>query len=801
MSAELRHCSRAIAACLIALAMTPGCKDRKSANQEAEPREIPAPKSTDSQPGRPSQPSQPGQPGLQLGDVLMRSLRVWPKDENDKRDTLATARQFKVDDIVWIYENTPEFNEKVRAAGIGIGSTMAANAREMWQPSMSRAEALEFVDRFTIRNLRGEQTLLQHFRKFGDHMVTKFAPCQADPEWLEFYVDYLAMHYNRGISTIHRDDPVTSFAALRAGGPFNDDIIRFFREYLVENFTPDELVDLGVEDAATFDVKEHFIKLGAPSDDTLWQWRGSPLMPVFMAAMMEVDRRFFLKAREKVEARTGIRIPWSLNGVGPIQPHEEAFDFRIGEFQSHFNQPQTILLLTEFMRRAGKIQAFVSIVDRNWETNKNFVPDLRRHIPSAYASGAIPLVPWCMYMHDAPRYYGTPEEYGDLFHFVSAHRQYFDEHELLSVSGIDSRARLYSWMPNREMVFDEGDPAARVWVNEPNIIGYVRRKPDAEHAVIHLVDWNETPGPFEITFDPLALVDAPTVEVRVLQPKAEPMVIEAYQGGTLELPALDPWALLVVTPAATPSAELPAPRLTAPLRAVVPAGTVAHFADPGEGREIVARYLADGGEVSPQFETLGNDASLRIPAAGVLEAKTRQAGSGRESAVMRVRFETFADFRAEPQEWAGGSGIDLSDRFRASSGEMRVNGSFLADELKLMGKKVERGFSSRGDALLTTPVEPGWEIFTVRVGLDDAEDRRPCARVQVMFDGQLAYETPIINPTKLQLDDEERREFSIRLRIPAGTKNISLRALNGGFFKDQNHFIWAEPTVYTSQGS
>jgi hypothetical protein len=737
---------------------------------------------------------------VRLGDVMMRSLRVWPQRTNTN-DTLAAAEAFKVDRIVWIYENTQEFNEQVRAMGIGIGTTMAQNAREHWINDLSRSEQEAFVDRFTVVNLDGEQVIRAHRTRFGrDHLITHFEPDQSNPEWLELYTDYVVSLYEQGIDTLHRDDPRITVGSILSGGSFTDSAVAFVRNYLIENFTSQELRELGVENPDTFNIRDHFKALGAPTDGSLWTWRGSPLMAPFHDALMEADRQFYLQLKPEVEARAGYSVPWSLNGMGPMNPHEEAFDFRIGEFQSHFNQPQTILLLNEFMRRAGKKQAFISIVDRNWETNETFVSDLRRHIPSAYASGAIPLVPWCMYMHAAPRYYGTVEEYGDLYHFVSANRHYFDEHELLSVSGIDTRARLYSWMPNREMVYDEGNPAVRVWVNEPNVIGYVRRKPGAGHAVIHLVDWNETPAPFEVTFDPLALVDAPAADVRVLQPKAEPIVIKGYQGRTLELPALDPWALLVVTPAATPSADLPEPRLTAPLRGVVPAGTVAKFTDPGEGRLIMARYLADGGEGNPQFVSLGNHASLNIPAAGVLEAMTRHVGSGQESAVVRVRFETFEDYSAEPHEWAGRSGIDLSDRFRVTAGEILVNGSFLAEEMQLMGNKVERGFSSLGNVLLMTPVEPEWEIFTVRVGIDDAEDRRPCARFQVMIDGELAYETPIINPTKQQIADELRVEYSIAVRIPQGAERLQLRAINGGFFENQNHLIWAEPTVYMREG-
>ena len=83
----------------------------------------------------------------------MRSLVAWPKDDNDSRDTLASAQVFGVDKIVWIYENTTEFNAKVHETGIEIGTSMADNAREAWLPKLSRTEAEVFVEKFTMRNI------------------------------------------------------------------------------------------------------------------------------------------------------------------------------------------------------------------------------------------------------------------------------------------------------------------------------------------------------------------------------------------------------------------------------------------------------------------------------------------------------------------------------------------------------------------------------------------------------------------------------------------------------------------------
>ena len=67
---------------------------------------------------------------IALGDVLMRSLRPWPKNDADTKNTINTAQAFHVDHIVWIYENDADFNKQVQNAGMEIGTTMAANACE-----------------------------------------------------------------------------------------------------------------------------------------------------------------------------------------------------------------------------------------------------------------------------------------------------------------------------------------------------------------------------------------------------------------------------------------------------------------------------------------------------------------------------------------------------------------------------------------------------------------------------------------------------------------------------------------------
>lgn len=175
---------------------------------------------------------------LKRGDVLMRSLRPWPRNEEDSRDTLATAEAFGVDRIIWIYENGDDFNGKAHELGFDIGTTMSANARESWIDTLSANEKRAHVDRFTIRNLEGAQVLPEHFKKFGGNpLVTHFVPDQINPEWQEYYINYLVGLYRNGVDSIHRDDPGSLSWAPRSGGSFTDAAVEYFRKYLQKHFT------------------------------------------------------------------------------------------------------------------------------------------------------------------------------------------------------------------------------------------------------------------------------------------------------------------------------------------------------------------------------------------------------------------------------------------------------------------------------------------------------------------------------------------------------------------------------------
>jgi hypothetical protein len=182
----------------------------------------------------------------------------------------------------------------------------------------------------------------------------------------------------------------------------------------------------------------------------------------------------------------------------------------------------------------------------------------RQTIAMAYACGGQCMVPWDVYMpRDAPRYFGTPEQYADLFGFIRANAPYLDGYEYAGALGPGISCDLYG--EDGPVQLSAGSPVCAV----------ARAIPGAAKAavVVHLVDFSDDPQPFGLTLNPSAFFGEKPLKLTLLAPApydksrhAEAEATRSYgalskatplEGGYatgVSLPALRPWGLLVVEP-------------------------------------------------------------------------------------------------------------------------------------------------------------------------------------------------------------------------------------------------------------
>lgn len=171
------------------------------------------------------------------------------------------------------------------------------------------------------------------------------------------------------------------------------------------------------------------------------------------------------------------------------------------------------------------------------------------------------MVPWDTYMpRDAPRYFGTPEQYADLYGFVRAGAAYLDGYEDAAVVGKTIKDDRHGPTPPVALRGGSGD----VWA-------FVRAQPGQPDApvAVHLIDWGE-PKPFAVALRNAAFSGPGQLTARLLVPAkydrathdqadktgdysslARAIDVKSHAEEavtTVEIPRLAPWGILVISP-------------------------------------------------------------------------------------------------------------------------------------------------------------------------------------------------------------------------------------------------------------
>lgn len=500
-------------------------------------------------------------------DVMMRSLRVHPANEKDPHDTLKATRAFHVTRLDWIPYLSLEFVREAGSGGIPVSASLSASI-----PRMTDGAA----DRMSLRDLNGEPVCMKHKRDWSWNKEG----CVNNPEYQKWYETAVFNFLDMGCAGLQRDEPGANINVTRYGGCFCAHCMAGFRQFLAVNTMPEQRRQLGGEPVTEFDYGAYLRKIGAPTGDAFEKWDGGELKRLFIEFQRESTVAFHRRMRQAANDHAGHVVPWSCNnGARYWDPERMVFDYFIGELSLSKAKPQ---YLHEIFRKAEelqKVQVITMPLTGKPIGNDDIRPITRKTIATAYALGGLCMVPWDTYMpKDQPRYFGKPGEYADLFAFVRANDRFLDRYGTAGA-------------------FGPGIPEDRYGQSSPLILEGENRKlyaflraipgSSGDAVVIHLVDWNEKASqpavlklrtaaffgnqPLDIQlrtpkpFDAAAHTDAeekarslrkPTDRLGPLQSAAyEPLVQHLHLDTTpsgeftrIELPPLDPWGILVVTP-------------------------------------------------------------------------------------------------------------------------------------------------------------------------------------------------------------------------------------------------------------
>ena len=363
--------------------------------------------------------------------------------------------------------------------------------------------------------------------------------CINSPEYRSVYLQYVKMYLDAGVDSLQMDDPGENDTATHWGG--------CYCPYC----------------------KAKAARLGKSPPDI----------------QRQSTQEFYHWIRAEMDAYAGRHVPFSCNShPGNRYFYDAVFDFGIEELDR--TTPYGFYCATRAAQRRGKAMMYTLRCES--------VPETRRTIALSYACGSHIIVPWDVYMPapKAPRYFGKPEDYADLYGLVRHCAAYLDGYEdaafvtpelvddrngqvPLGIVGGSADLRRHALpmftpsgqkAPHIRRICDQlGSLAASASISL--FVRAVPGNPDAP-VVIHCLDWADAPQPFHLCLDPARLFGQRPLTIDLLVPapydrKAHrlaeqtkdfaPLVLRkrlaAGRVTQCDVPAVSPWGLLVIAPA------------------------------------------------------------------------------------------------------------------------------------------------------------------------------------------------------------------------------------------------------------
>jgi hypothetical protein len=364
--------------------------------------------------------------GLKASDVCLsyrffRRVSGFPLRSNPETTAGSNPETTAVEDVMrmwrpsriqWSYVSTPETIKTVEKAGLVFEGTLNTIA---WDGPDQDAELFD-----GSREVAPWMTAFHSGKGVGWACVNK-APT------LPRRIEQLRKYRELGVNTIQHDDWTFNLHGFSWGGCFCKDCRREFAEYLAKNAAPEDMRAAGVETWEGFDYLDYLkTKLGRTSTKDYLDRRASdPLSKHFRMFQLLSTRDYF----EKLVSGRDIHL--SVNGNTTPASLANNFlldlvDYLEGETPLGTTDDLWNLVYALKMADAVNLPQVISPAPRG----KPVVEGIRKAIALSYALGHRMLVPWDVYVgSEKDRWFGTVEEYGDLYDFVRANAGLLDDYE------------------------------------------------------------------------------------------------------------------------------------------------------------------------------------------------------------------------------------------------------------------------------------------------------------------------------------------------------------------------------------
>ena len=352
------------------------------------------------------------------GDVLLSS-------RSKRKNSMAALEAFRPDRLMWCYSADPAFIKACRNAGIRTFQAAINSIAGVAEPA---GQALD---------LDGKPVVAPWMVTFNRKKPWYWG-CNNRARFLEYSVERAAKAIEAGANWIQFDDwSMIVSAHSWSGAGFCDDCMDAFREYLLDTVSAAKRRELGLEPIGKFDYRGYLRRQGIVDAATYREKRRElPTTPLFEDFQRRSVRRFFRELRQRLNRAAGRTVPFSINSTLFFPDQRTNYLVDLVDFLQGETWHMGLADLAVPAKTAEALGTWQVFVPKPRELRT-----ARRAIAASYALGQLMLVPWDMYMgSDAtgvrPRYYGSPEQYADLFRFAHTGRALLDGFETCAVAAL-----------------------------------------------------------------------------------------------------------------------------------------------------------------------------------------------------------------------------------------------------------------------------------------------------------------------------------------------------------------------------
>ncbi len=460
-------------------------------------------------------------------DVVMRHLTFRPMNEKDNYNTIDHIKQFHATRIEWVYCHKFDDSERAKIkeikdlgvlfSGATSGSTMHTNLPR---------KSLE------MKMLDGSTPVPPWMAKWDNPQIFG---CQNNPGYMEAHLQYCMDLIDMGVDLIHRDEahyPI--YKGTKIASCFCDYCISAFSGYLKKNYTA---AQLGIDNLDNFNYKAYLTSKNVdPKAVTETEW-GTPLFDIFIKFQANSSKEFHSFIGNELDKYAGRHITRSTNNGGKWTEPHNVFEYGLSETVFRDTNPLVLYSLLKNTRENGKYIVLnkPKTIPSSW-TNTETVNLIRKAAATTTAGGGSPRVPVDVFDQfpdgsSAPRYFGLPSEYADIYGFIRGIPEYLDGFE-------DAAVYIKNFKDDRyknNFPFEITDTSRNIAAIARCIPG----NPDSP-VVVHLIDW-DSKGEFTIRLRNDSFFPRHKIHVKMLTPAKydEKKNMEAEEKAMKMLPAGD----------------------------------------------------------------------------------------------------------------------------------------------------------------------------------------------------------------------------------------------------------------------